>query len=282
MSKRYLITGCNGQVGLALQRLYPEAAAYGRDQLDITDEALLETIDWSKFEVILNGAAYVNADHSETPEGRQKTWMVNAMGVRNLTKISQKHNLHLIHISSEYVFDGTKDNHSEDEPFSPLSVYGQAKAAADIIVSLLPKYHILRTSWVVGDGHNFVKTMKKLADIRIDPRVVEDQHGRLTFASEIVRAISHILEHGVAYGTYNISNSGKIKSWAEIAADVFELAGHDRHRVTPISTEEYKKDKHPFAIRPENSDMDLSKIQATGFNSEDYEPLLKEYVKALG
>lgn len=281
MSNRYLITGCNGQLGQALQRAYPKATAVGREELDISDEGQVQGIDWLKYDVIINAAAYVNADHSETDDGRKRTWQSNAVGPRNLAKAAIKNDIHLIHVSSEYVFDGTIKNHSEDEPFTPLSVYGQTKSAGDIVVSLVPKHHILRTSWVVGDGHNFVKTMKNLADMRINPNVVDDQYGRLTFASELVRAIDFIIENNVEYGTYNLSNSGDIKSWAEIAEDVFELAGHDRDRVNPISTEEYKMNKHPFAPRPTYSDMDLAKIQRAGFENRDYAPLLKIYIQEL-
>ncbi|RZM29481.1 MAG: NAD(P)-dependent oxidoreductase [Pedobacter sp.] len=281
MSKKFLITGCNGQLGKALKQHYPRATALSREELDISDLDQVKNYDWSAYDVVLNAAAYVNADHSETDEGRQLTWKVNAEGPRNLAKAAIENNIHLIHISSEYVFDGNIQNHNEDEPFTPMSVYGQAKAAGDLAVSLVPKHHILRTSWVVGDGHNFVKTMKKLADMRIDPKVVNDQYGRLTFASELVRAIDFILKNKVKYGTYNLSNSGEIKSWADIAGDVFELAGHDRERVVPISTEEYKQDKTHFAPRPSYSDMDLSKIQEAGFESEDYLALLRDYVRSL-
>lgn len=189
--------------------------------------------------------------------------------------------MHLIHISSEYVFDGNISNHADDEPFTPLSVYGQTKAAGDIAVSLVPRHHIVRTSWVIGDGHNFVKTMAHLAHMRIDPKVVGDQYGRLTFVSEIVRAIDHLITNNVDYGTYNVSNSGPVKSWYEIAADTFEYAGQNRMRVKEVTTSDYKSDKMNFAPRPSNSDMDLRKIQKTGFRSEDYVPLMVEYVKSL-
>jgi dTDP-4-dehydrorhamnose 3,5-epimerase/reductase len=260
---------------------YPQATITGRDELDIADSQQVAAIDWSKYDVILNAAAYVNADDSQTSEGRIRTWKSNAIGPRNLAEVARKHNLHLVHISSEYVFDGSQANHSEDEPFSPISVYGQTKAAADTAVTLVANHHILRTSWVIGDGHNFVKTMKRLADMRINPKVVGDQYGRLTFASEIVRAIDYILTHDVPVGTYNVSNSGKIMSWADIAAETFELAGYDRERVRYISTDEYKADKPLFAPRPTHSDMDLSKLQRTGFVSQDYQPLLATYVQSL-
>jgi dTDP-4-dehydrorhamnose reductase len=281
VNERLFITGAGGQLGKALVEKYPDATAADRSTLDISDPAQVNAIEWSKYDVIINAAAYVNADHSETPEGRALTWSVNAEGPRNLASVAIKHGLHLIHISSEYVFDGTKKNHKEDEPFSPLSVYGQAKAAGDIAVNLVPNHHILRTSWVVGDGHNFVKTMKRLADVRIDPKVVHDQYGRLTFTSELVRAVDFILQNDVPDGTYNVSNSGKIRSWAEIASEVFKLANHDSDRVKFITTDEYKEGKELFAPRPEHSDMDLSKLQLEGFINQDYEPLLKQYVAEL-
>jgi dTDP-4-dehydrorhamnose reductase len=281
ISERILITGSGGQLGKALAEVYPSATALDKSALDISSEDQVNSIDWSNYDVIINGAAYVNADKSETDQGRELTWRVNATGPRNLAKVAIENNLHLIHFSSEYVFDGTKENHQEDEPFSPLSVYGETKAAADLAVSLVPNHHIFRTTWVVGDGHNFVKTMKNLSDIRIDPSVVNDQFGRLTFTSELVRAVGHILDNEVESGTYNLSNSGKIRSWAEIAALTFELAGHDNERVKFISTDEYKEGRSPFAPRPEHSDLDLSKIQRTGFKSLSYESLLVNYVKSL-
>ena len=281
MSKRYLITGCDGQLGRALVKAYPEATATNRSMLDISDLEQVKAFKWSDYDVIINAAAYVNADDSQTAEGREKTWRANAVGPRNLAMAAIEHDLHLVHFSSEYVFDGTQENHTEVEPVSPLSVYGQTKAAGDIAVGLVPKHYILRISWVVGEGHNFVKTMARLAGMRIDPKVVNDQFGRLSFTQEIVRALDHLLRHDAPYGTYNASNPGKIKSWAEIAADTFEFAGHERNRVAFISTDEYKADKAHFAPRPTHSDLDLSKLQATGFVSQDYAPMMEAYIGSL-
>lgn len=279
---KMVILGSHGQLGKELVRKYPDAGAYDRDELDISQLDQVEAFDWSQYDTIINAAAYVNADHSETLEGRRITWPANAVGPRNLAQVAIQHGLRLIHFSSEYVFDGIQQNHKESEPFTPLSVYGQSKAAGDLAVSLVPRHYDLRTSWVVGDGHNFVKTMKNLADMRIDPKVVDDQFGRLTFTSELVRAVDFLLENDAPSGTYNVTNSGPIKSWAEIAADTFEIAGHDRSRVKPISTEDYSADKENFAPRPMHSDMDLSKIQSLGFVSRDYVPLMEEYIRTLG
>lgn len=281
MSERFLITGSGGQLGKALSEAYPRATALDRSALDISDIEQVEAVDWSQYDVVINAAAYVNADHSETEEGKAKTWPANVEGPRNLARVAIKNNLHLIHFSSEYVFDGNTPNHSEDEEVTPLSVYGTTKAAADLLVSEVPEHHILRTTWVVGDGHNFVKTMARLAEMRIDPKVVDDQFGRLTFTSELVRAVDHVITHNVAPGLYNLSNSGAIRSWAEIAALTYQFAGHNPSRVKPVTTAEYSGDKEHFAPRPAHSDLDLSKIQATGFVSQDYEPILESYVKSL-
>jgi len=281
MSKKYIIVGASGQLGRALCVMFPDAKALSREELDISDEAQIDAFDWSKYDVIINAAALVNADGSETDDLRAKTWLANAYGPRNLAKIAIEQNKTLVHYSSDYVWDGREKNHQDDEVVAPLLVYGESKAAGDLVVSLVPKHYIMRVSWVVGDGHNMPKTMKKLADMRINPKVVNDQFGRLTFASEIARATKYFLDNKVAYGLYNVTNEGPVKSWYEIAADVFEYAGHDRNRVQPISTEEYAASKPGFAPRPLNSDMDLSKLRRAGFTPRDYTDMLKDYIKQL-
>lgn len=281
LSKEYVITGGDGQLGRALREKYPQATALTRDQLDITDTEQLQGYDWSAYSTIINAAAYVNADGAEHSSGRMKAWSVNAQGPRNLAKVAIDNGLRLVHFSSEYVFDGTKQNHSEHEPLAPLSVYGQAKAAGDLAVSLVPNHYNIRTTWVVGDGHNFVKTMKRLAEMRIDPSVVDDQYGRLTFTSELSRAVDFLINNDAPSGLYNVTNTGPIKSWYEIAADTFELAGFDRNRVKPVTTDEYSDGKDYFAPRPKYSDLDLSKIQSLGFRSLDYTNALEEYISKL-
>lgn len=281
MSRHMIITGCRGQLGKALQELFPEATALSRQDLDIADWQQVQAFDWSKYTVILNAAALVNADGSETDDLRAQTWLANAYGPRNLARIAIEHDKILVHYSSDYVWDGRQKNHTDDEVVAPLSVYGESKAAGDLAVSLVPKQYTLRVSWVIGDGHNFPKTMKRLAEMRINPKVVNDQYGRLTFTSEIARATKHLLDVSAEYGTYNVSNSGPIKSWYEIATDVFTYAGHDAGRVHPISTEVYAAEKMPFAQRPVHSDMDLTKLQKTGFEPRDYKPMLQEYITSL-
>lgn len=274
----FLIIGSNGQLGLALQAKYPAAKAVDSDELDITNHEVVSNFDWSNVKVILNAAAYTNVDGAETPDGRMSAWQINAVGVANLAQIALQHDITLVHISTDYVFDGALDNHKEDEPFSPLGVYGQTKAAGDIAVSLVPKHYILRTSWVIGEGKNFVRTMLGLGQKGVAPTVVADQVGRLTFTSELVRIIDHLLKNEVPYGTYNATNGGQPASWADDAREIFKLGGFDL-QVTDTTTAEYFASKTGIAPRPLNSTLDLFKLEQTGFTLRDWHDDLRAYME---
>lgn len=275
---KIFIIGANGQLGTALRQQYPAAKWADIDELDITNRQSVEAFDWAGVETILNAAAFTNVDGAETAEGRVVSWRVNAEAVANLTRVALARDITMLHISSDYVFDGTKEPHLEDETFSPLSVYGASKAAGDIAVGLLPKHYILRTTWVIGEGKNFVRTMLDLAEKGISPTVVSDQVGRLTFTSELVRAIEHLLTTKSPYGSYNVTNTGKLASWADITREIFKLAGHDQLTVTDTTTAEYFAGKEGIAPRPLKSNMSLDKLHATGFESRDWQDDLKEYI----
>jgi dTDP-4-dehydrorhamnose reductase len=275
---KILIVGANGQLGKALQVRYPSAKTVDSSQLDISNGEAVNNFDWNDIGIILNAAAYTNVDGAETPDGRVAAWSVNAVGAANLARFAHQHDLTLVHISSDYVFDGTKVPHTETENFSPLSVYGESKAAGDIAVGLAPKHYVLRASWVIGDGKNFVRAMLGVGQKGIEPTVVNDQRGRLTFTSELVRAIDHLLGSKAAYGTYNVSNSGDVASWADVTRAIFHEAGFQLN-VTDTSTAEYFAGKENIAPRPADSEFDLSKLQATGFESHDWHDDLSEYIK---
>lgn len=275
---KIFIVGANGQLGTALRAKYPNAQFADINELDITDKSSVEAYDWSQIEVILNAAAYTNVDGAETAEGRVLAWKVNAAAVKNLAHVCWKHNMTLVHISTDYVFDGTQNPHTEDEPFSPLSVYGASKAAGDLLVSQLDNHYILRTSWVIGEGKNFVRTMIGLGQKGVEPTVVADQVGRLTFTSELVRAVDHLLTTKAPFGTYNVSNSGESLSWADYTRKIFETSRFDL-KVSDTTTEEYFKGKENIAPRPLKSTLSLDKIQATGFVSTDWEKDLSAYIK---
>jgi dTDP-4-dehydrorhamnose 3,5-epimerase/reductase len=276
--KTFVIIGANGQLGTALREKYPNARAVDSDELDITSAKAVQSFDWSGATTILNAAAYTNVDGAETAEGRVAAWRVNATGPRNLAEAASKHNLTLVHISSDYVFDGSQQVHTEDEPLSPLGVYGQSKAGGDLAVSLTPKHYVLRSTWIIGEGKNFVRTMLGLGQKGIAPTVVADQIGRLTFTSELVRIIDHLLSSSAAFGTYNATNSGEVASWADITRAIFNDSGYDL-MVTGTTTKEYYASKEGIAPRPLNSEMDLSKLQATGFESRDWRNDLADYIK---
>jgi dTDP-4-dehydrorhamnose 3,5-epimerase/reductase len=279
-----LVVGANGQLGKALRETYKDEARVefaGRSEFDLTSEEAFLSRNWKQYDTIINAAAYTAVDAAESSEGRRAAWQTNVSGVAKLARLAVEHNLTLVHVSSDYVFDGTKDVHFEDEEFSPLGVYGQTKAAGDAAVSVAPKHYIVRASWVIGEGNNFVRTMSKLAAAGVKPAVVNDQIGRLTFAEDIAEGIRHLIDSKAEYGTYNLSNGGNPQSWAEIAARVFELGGHERGDISGISTEEYFENK-TSATRPLNSVLDLSKIEASGFRPHPYDDRLRAMLTNQG
>jgi putative dTDP-4-keto-6-deoxyglucose-3, 5-epimerase and dTDP-6-deoxy-L-mannose-dehydrogenase len=277
-SNNIFIVGANGQLGRALRQQYPEARFADIDEMDITDRQSVESFDWSGISIVLNAAAFTNVDGAETPEGRVAAWKVNASAVANLTRVCRTHDMTLVHISSDYVFDGTKEPHFENEDFSPLSVYGASKAAGDLLVEQLDNFYLLRTTWVIGEGKNFVRTMLGLAEKNISPTVVYDQIGRLTFTRELVRIIDHLLSTQAPFGTYNATNDGPLESWADITRRIFELAGRNDLTVTNTTTAEYFAGKDGIAPRPLGSDMSLDKLHSTGFTSRDWTHDLKDYI----
>ena len=279
--RRALIIGANGQLGRSLVHSMPDAVAVGREAIDLASPASVARFDFAPYGVILNAAAYTKVDAAETPEGRREAWAVNVTGVGALVQAARARRCTLVHISSDYVFDGTVEVHPEEEPFSPLGVYGQTKAAADALVASLAQHYILRTSWVVGDGHNFVRTMAGLAERGVRPAVVDDQFGRLTFTADLAQAIRHLLDVAAPYGTYNVSSAGPAMTWAAIAREVYAARGADPAAVSETSTGAYAAGKQ-LAPRPRHSTLDLEKITATGFRPVDGLEALRHYLSALG
>jgi dTDP-4-dehydrorhamnose reductase/dTDP-4-dehydrorhamnose 3,5-epimerase len=279
-----LVLGADGQLGRALREVYagnPAVEFAGRADLDLLAGDLASARPWGEYDTIINAAAYTAVDGAETARGRAAAWATNVTAVSALVNIAAVNGITLVHISSDYVFDGAGTQpYRESDQVAPLGVYGQTKAAGDQVVATLPRHYILRTSWVIGDGNNFVRTMLSLADRGVNPSVVDDQWGRLTFTSELARAIRHLLETRAPYGIYNLTGSGSARSWAEIAKRTFELAGHDPNRVTCVSTAEYFNGlKGLAAPRPANSVLDLEKIQSTGFQPADADEMLEDYVR---
>jgi len=272
------IVGAKGQLGTALLGKYPNARSADIEEMDITDKNSVLNYDWSKIKIIINAAGYTNVDGAETPEGRIAAWKVNAQAVSCLAEIAINNDITLVHISTDYVFDGTKENHKEDESFSPLGVYAQTKAAGDIVAAVVPSCYIIRTSWVMGSGTNFVRSIYDLGQKGVNPKVVADQFGRPTFTVELVRVIDHLLSTKPEYGTYNASNGGDIVSWADIARQVYKDAGYFSLKVSDTTANEYFAGKLS-SPRPVYSGLDLSKLEATGFMPRDWRDNLTDYIK---
>lgn len=275
-SSRFLVTGANGQLGSALRLQYPDAHFTDASELDITSKEAVDSFNWSNVTHIINAAAYTDVDGAET--NQDLCISINAEGVANLVAAANTYDLTFVHISTDYVFNGMKDNHSEDEEPSPISVYGRSKAEGDKEALKASKHYILRSSWVIGEGHNFVRIMMGLAEKNISPTVVNDQIGRLTFTGELVRAIDHLLTNQPPYGIYNVTNSGNPASWANITREIFKLLGRDDLIVTDTTTAEYFVGKENIAPRPLKSTLNLDKIRATGFEPRDWKENLKEYI----
>jgi dTDP-4-dehydrorhamnose reductase/dTDP-4-dehydrorhamnose 3,5-epimerase len=281
--RKTLVVGADGQLGKALRAALadrPGVEFASRADLDLLGSDLALARSWSAYGTIINAAAYTAVDEAETPAGRAAAWAVNVTAVAALARVAAEHRLTLVHVSSDYVFDGSRELHGEDEPLSPLGVYGQTKAAGDAVVATVPRHYVLRTSWVIGEGGNFVRTMANLAGRGVTPKVVDDQIGRLTFTEDLAGAIRHLLTTGAPFGTYNLTNDGDPQSWADIAADVYELCGRQRSDVTGVSTAEYFAGKEA-APRPLRSTLDLAKITAAGFTPARASDRLADYVAAL-
>lgn len=278
---RVLVLGSQGQLGTALQSLLPTATFYDRTEFDVSAISSFNQEDWSKFDYIINAAAMTNVDGAETPNGRELAWKLNADAVALMAITANQHDITLIHVSSDYVFDGTNRPHTETESFTPLSTYGASKAAGDIAARCARKHYIIRTTWVVGKGKNFITTMWDLAYRDISPNVVNDQIGRLTFTDDLALAIKHLISSDAAYGTYNMTNDGDCVSWADIAQLVFHYADKPADNVTGITTDEYFVGKSTMAKRPLQSEMDLTKIKSTGFAPRDWRAALDIYIKEL-
>lgn len=289
-----LVVGRTGQLGRALVELLESRGlphrAVGRGELDLADpagwpEGLRTGEDLRRYRAVLNAAAHTAVDEAETPAGRAAAWAANATGVAALAGACAAAGVPLLHVSTDYVFDGTLppgEQYAVDAPLAPLSVYGQSKAAGEAAVTALPRHWLVRTSWVIGQGRNFVSVMADLAARGSGPRVVDDQVGRLTFVEDLAAGVLHLVEQEAPWGTYHLTGAGEPLSWAAIARRVFELVGADPARVTPVSTAEYAGGRPGIAPRPANSVLDLSALRATGFAPRDHMELLGTHLHASG
>jgi dTDP-4-dehydrorhamnose reductase len=287
---KLLVLGARGQVGRELCRLgWPAGytvAGFDRDRVDITErDAVIAAVARNRADIVINAAAYTAVDRAESePEA---AWAGNCTGPGYLAAACAEAGIPLVHISTDYVFDGTKRSpYREDDPVAPLGVYGQSKEAGDRAVrEALHEHVILRTAWVYSaHGHNFMKTMLRLASERPSLRVVADQTGSPTSAADIAAAIAAVVRQVAAgnrrWGTYNFAGDGAV-TWHGFAEAIFELAAPWRGappRVEAITTADYPTPVH----RPANSVLDCTKIgEAFGIRPRPWREALADVVREI-
>ncbi|MBW2583995.1 MAG: dTDP-4-dehydrorhamnose reductase [Deltaproteobacteria bacterium] len=289
---KILITGAGGQLGRELinqgQLKGFSVQAPSEDDMDITD---LEKIDrcmaFHQPEVVINAAAYTQVDKAESEAAL--AFAVNTTGSANLARMCAKNKIPLVHISTDYVFDGQKGtSYLETDAISPVGIYGRSKAEGEIeIRSHLKEHIILRTSWLYGiHGHNFAKTMLKLATTKPKIRVVADQYGSPTNAADLAQTILIISDrmqfnNDVDWGTYHYCGQGVI-SWYNFAEKIVGLArlyaDVKTTRIEPIATADYPT----RALRPIYSALDCSRIQKHfGINPKPWQKSLEITIKEL-
>ena len=275
-----LITGSNGQLGTELCHLLDERkisyTATDAAEMDITDKAAVDAVFQAvKPTFVFHCAAYTAVDKAED-EGKELDEIINVSGTKNIAEAAEAAGAVLVYISTDYVFDGTNaGEYPVDAETNPKNEYGRTKLAGEQLVqSICSNYYIIRTSWVFGQyGHNFVYTMRRLAETYPTLTVVSDQVGRPTWTRTLAEFMVHVMETKPENGIYHLSNDNSC-SWYEFACEI--LKDFDVE-VKPVTSEEYPQK----AYRPKHSVMDLSKAKATGFAIPTWQEALASFVKNI-
>ncbi|MCC0654169.1 dTDP-4-dehydrorhamnose reductase [Clostridioides sp. ES-S-0005-03] len=282
---KILITGSNGQLGRELvnqlesinqsiKQVKYDILPTTRDDLDISNQTNVDSfITYNKPDVIINCAAYTKVDACE--DNIETSYKINSLGARNLAIASKKVNAKLVHISTDYVFNGiSKYPYKEDNKTEPNSVYGKSKLMGEKFVEQFShKYFILRTAWLYGDGNNFVKTMIKFSKENKEVNVVDDQFGSPTSTVDLAKVIINIMETE-NYGVYHATCEGEC-SWYDFAKKIFELKNIDI-KVNPIKSKDFKSKTQ----RPQYSVLDNFMLKLIGLNSfRKWEESIEEYLK---
>ena len=280
---KILITGANGMLAKSVREKLSEGnelICTDVNELDITDEtAVLKKVEEIKPEYIINCAAYTAVDKAE--DVYDLADKINADGPGNLAKAAKEVDAVLIHISTDYVFNGDLDlskSYVETDQVGPVTVYGKTKLHGEEEVQKnTDKFYIFRTAWLYGDGNNFVRTMLKLGTTKDEINVVSDQHGSPTYAEDLANIIKQAIEKKIPYGIYHTTNQG-FTTWYEFTKKIFELANISC-KVNPVTTEKYIEImKVKQAKRPFNSKLSKEKILSQGVEIPTWEEGLKRYL----
>lgn len=261
---KVLVTGVNGQLGYdvvkELEKRGHQAVGVDRKEMDlISTQQIKECIETVKPEAIIHCAAYTAVDKAEDEE--ELCRRVNSIATKEIAECAKKLDIPMIYISTDYVFDGTKDGeYTEEDIPNPINVYGKTKYEGEgYVQELLEKYYIVRISWVFGEnGNNFIDTMLRLAKDRDEINVINDQVGSPTYTKDLAPLLVDMIETD-KYGVYHATNEGYC-TWYEFAKEIFRIADVDI-KVNPINTSEYPTK----AIRPMNSKMNKNKLEKNSF-----------------
>lgn len=278
---KILITGSEGQLGKELTSILSnnnkyEVIATNKKELNICD--FNQTNDFiikNKFDVVINCAAYTKVDLCET--NKDKAFTINSLGPKNIAIACEKIGSKVVYISTDYVFDGnSKHPYCEHDKTNPNSIYGKSKALGESYTRIFSsKYFIIRTAWLYGDGHNFVKTMLNLSKTKDSINVVNDQIGSPTSTKDLANCIINLIETE-KYGTYHGTCNGSC-TWYEFACKIFELSNINI-KVNPVTSEAFKSD----APRPKYSVLDNFMLRLNNVDTfRTWEDSLEEYLNQL-
>jgi len=281
--KKILVTGSNGQLGQCLRQLLLSATDIScyfatREDLDITNsDEVQRFFSEHNFDYCINTAAYTNVEKAESEQ--KEAFLINAEGAYSLAKVCKKHNVVLLHISTDYVFDGmAKTPYQEQDPTNPLNVYGASKLKGEQhIGNTWNKHFIIRTSWLYSQyGHNFLNSMLEFAKQKKALTITTQQKGTPTNANELAQVLVTIIKTGNArYGVYHFSNQGEA-TWYDFAEAIFKATG-EIDTVNLAKTEHYAT----FAKRPAYSVLNCSKLKDTlDITYRNWEDSLKQIINS--